>query len=289
MSKLMLQISLIRDRGIIKYAYLLALKILKWAGVGFNFTEHPIEIVDIVYVAHTKDIGTIRKSIDSLKFIKNVNIKKIVIISNNSLRFKEEIQNDSILFINEFDILGFNSDHYKYPDNDGSVTNRSPWFYQQLLKLGWAYRAESKNYIVIDSDTYFVNPISFFTQKSKYIFFATEEWWQPYFDAYQLLFCTPPIASWSRVAHMMIFNKFRVVEMLSELERINNLSWHGAIAKSRKLNSHACFSEYETYANWMLLNYPDECSTRPSYNISSYGTRRKKITSISNHSYKKSS
>jgi hypothetical protein len=289
MSKIKSQLKMLYQRGTLKYFHFLVLKIAKFFKIGFYFPPLYSVEVDIVYVVHTKDSATLPKSIQSLPYVKNITIRSIHVISNDIQTLKSLIQDERINFVNETDVVGFDTNRYPYPLECDKKGNRSGWLYQQFLKLGWATHSKTDNYIVVDSDTYFTQPISFFGNKGKFIFFGTEEWWPAYFEAFFLLFKEKTPALWSRTAHMMVFNKRNVLEMFAELELIHQTSWHEAIAKTRKINSHACYSEYETYANWMLLRHPEQCEVRPSYNINSKNpqltTKSSKFNSVSNHSY----
>ncbi len=289
MKKLRIQITIFKERGFWKYIHFLLLRIAKFLRIGFYFAEIPKKNVDILYVVHKKDLINLNKSINSLKFIKNITIDNIYIISNDVLLLDDLINDPRAIIINDDKVLGFNSDHYQYPVKENGLSNRSGWLFQQLIKLGWSLHSKSENYIVIDADTYFLQPISFFDQKGRFIFFCVEEWWLPYFKSFKMLFNYKHVAIWSRVAHMMIFNTHYVRKMLHELESIHGSTWHDAIAKTRIVDSHSCFSEFETYANWMLINHPKLCTARPSYNQGvSFENPSINLTgtiSVSNHSY----
>lgn len=287
-SKVKNQIKIFRERGLRKYSHFLLLKISKFFRIGFYFFEAPVKEVDIVYVSHKKDFAKLNQSINSLTFIKNIKIGTIYVISNDSNKIQALIEDKRIIPVDETSVLNFDVNHYPYPI-DKNLPSRSGWLFQQLIKLGWSFQSNSENYIVLDADTYFIKPISFFDKRGRFIFFCSEEWWPPYFKSFKALFNKKPVAIWSRVAHMMIFNTNLVQKLLRELETIHNCTWHEAIANTRSIDSHSCFSEYETYANWMLLNYPRQCIARPSYNqavSSAYPSLfSKKTISVSNHTY----
>lgn len=280
---------MLQERGIWKYSHFLMLKIAKALKIGFYFSDCSPKNIDIVYVVHKKDSGVLNKSIDSLRLIKNININNIFIITNDVPLITSMIKDHRVAIIDEANVLDFSIECYRYPPLEDGLPNRSGWLFQQFLKLGWSLHSKSENYIIVDADTYFIKPISFFDARGKFIFFGAEEWWPPYFEAFKLLFNEKHSVIWSRTAHMMIFNKKNVLKMLAELESIHNIPWHEAIAKTRTLNPHACHSEYETYANWMLLRNPDQCSVRPSYNTNANDPKiqsgQGSLNSISSHSY----
>lgn len=289
MNKLNTQLKLLQERGPRKYCDFLLLKFTKFLKIGFYCPTFQPKDVDIVYVVHKKDADKLCRSIKSLSLIKNISIKNIFIISNDVSLLQNLIKDDRVSFIEEGSVLDFNVRHYQYPLQNQNSNDRCGWLFQQFLKLGWSFYSNLENYIVVDADTHFISPISFFDKKGRFIFFGAEEWWPPYFKAFSLLFGEKHQVKWSRTAHMMIFNKKHVTDMLAELENIHGCTWHEAIAKTRHLNNHACHSEYETYANWMLLRHPEKCNIRPSYNTNANNpkltTHRDVFNSISSHSY----
>jgi hypothetical protein len=62
--------------------------------------------------------------------------------------------------------------------------NRNGWYLQQLLKLysGNIIPGILPNYLIIDSDTFFLKPVSFMDNNSKYIYTIGDEYHIPYFN-----------------------------------------------------------------------------------------------------------
>ena len=90
--------------------------------------------------------------------------------------------------------------------------NRNGWYLQQLLKLysGNVIPGLLPNYLIIDSDTFFLKPVSFMDNNSKYIYTIGDEYHIPYFEHMKLL-NTNFIKSYSKSGichHMMMETKY---------------------------------------------------------------------------------
>jgi hypothetical protein len=62
---------------------------------------------------------------------------------------------------------------------------------------------------------------------------------------------------------MMIFNKNLLGQMKRELEARTQQSWFDAYISTSSRTEQSCVSDYDTYANWMLRNYPEKALIRP--------------------------
>lgn len=157
-------------------------------------------------------------------------------------------------------------------------SSKTGWYFQQFLKLAWAFRCKTKDYIVIDADTIPLAPLCFTDQSGKYIFTKKVEYNKPYFDTIEKLFDgkVSRVVDFSFVAEHMIFSVDHVMEMLALINENLQLSGNSfyekilrATGKDRLLVSG--FSEFETYGNFMMSYYPQECNTH------SYRTQREAV------------
>ena len=145
--------------------------------------------------------------------------------------------------------------------------DRSGWLFQQLLKLSGDQFTEMDDYLVVDSDTVFVN-YNCFIEANKYIFLENDEWNQPYFDAFERLFNYKTVSKLSLTSHMMIFNHALLGTMKKEIEQKHGQKWYDAYISSVIVEELSSISDYDTYANWVLYNYPAMTTTAPLYNKS---------------------
>ena len=223
-------------------------KILK---IGLKEKEYKQEEIDVVIPTISKDYILINKVIDSLKYVKQ-NINKIYIISNNNEEIRNFCKLHNIVFVNEDLVLGYNKSHINY--NVFGI-DRSGWIFQQLLKLASDKIVEKENFLILDSDTFFIKDISFIKNNGKFCLQQSCEWHQKYFDVYKILLQQKRVNTFSCVSHMMLFNKKILSDLKSEIEKKNNKTWDRAILDLIDDSDTSYFSEYETYANFVKSNY----------------------------------
>lgn len=271
MNKLKILLSVYRDRNSLWLFFCwLVLKIKKILKIGFENHNTTIrKKVDIVIPTVSKDFLLLELVLKSLKQLRQ-DVNKIYIVAPDKEEIRHFCQKFNCVFVNETSVLGFGKDYIKY---DVSGTSRSGWMYQQLLKLSGENFTELKDYIVIDSDTIFVRANSFY-EDGKYQFFANEEWHKPYFNSFHYLFGHKAPTNLSLTSHMMIFNHDYLREMKKELESKHGKKWFDAYISTSQSGEFSCVSDYETYANWLLVHYPEKCQIVPFYNKS---VSRKKL------------
>mgnify|MGYP000123064370 FL=1 len=220
--------------------------------------------LDVVIPTISKDFETLSLLIKSLKYLEN-QVNNIYIVSPDNNEIINFCRKNKIIFIDELSVLGFGKDKIKYKVNG---LDRRGWIFQQLLKLSGESFTELKDYLVVDSDTIFVDYNCFMVEDGRYVYFASDEWHQPYFDAFKKIFGYEAPTSLSLTSHMMIFNHDKLREMKLELEAKHNKKWHDVYISTISPNEQSCISDYDTYANWMLYNYPDDIKILPFYNKS---------------------
>lgn len=251
-------------------------------------------IIDIVLITTQKDFDMLESVLFSLKNI-NHKIKNIYIVAPKGKFIEKFCKCHKYIFINEETVLGYNKNKNQIIVNG---KNRSGWIFQQLLKLSGDKFVEQDNYFIIDSDTILINKINLM-EKEKFIFFQNEEWNNPYFEAFERLFKYKARTKLSFTSHMMIFNKHKLRQMKEEIEKKFHCRWDDAYVKCIDMKNESSISDYETYANWMLCNYPTEIIQKPFYNKAINrlffienkqipNKMKKRFNSLSFHSYIKS-
>lgn len=146
---------------------------------------------------------------------------------------------------------------------------RNGWYLQQLIKLyaGFVIPRILDRYLVIDADTFFLNPTKFINSENQCLYNFGREYHCHYFDHMQRLHLdlTRPYEL-SGICHHMIFetkfikNLFKLVEKNEDkpfwvifLEKVEPWLRHG-------FGSGA--SEYELYFNYVCKFHPDEIEVR---------------------------
>lgn len=147
--------------------------------------------------------------------------------------------------------------------------DRNGWYLQQLLKLyaGFTIPNILDNYLVIDSDTYFLKPTEFISNEGKPIYTIGMEYHTPYFEHMNRLDSTlHKIHPFSGISHHCMFNKKILAELFACVE--NNFGnecrfWQLFLQKvdtQHVLGSGA--SEYEIYFTYLNLYHFDKILVR---------------------------
>ena len=133
--------------------------------------------MDLVIMLAEKNLPTLKQMLPYCQ--KNISCSRIVIIASPKL--KPEIEKISgVIFANEdkiFPGLSFAGVAEVLEQIIGEK-KRTGWYMQQFLKFAWAYHCNDKSYIVMDSDTFPLNPIPFI-EDGKYIFTGKIEYHKP--------------------------------------------------------------------------------------------------------------
>ena len=214
--------------------------------------------MEVAIMLAEKNLKTLKSMIPYCK--KNISCSKINILASSKLKSEiEKIPN--VVFVNEDEIfsgLSFNNVANIIEQISGKREHVG-WYLQQFLKLSWAYLCKESSYVVLDSDTFPLNPIPF-EEDGKYLFTKKIEYHKPYFSTMNRLFngeVQRVDAEVSFVAEHMIFDCSIVKELISKIQenpRLIGTSWWEkilrAIDKSDLIGSG--FSEFETYGNYVF-------------------------------------
>ena len=183
---------------------------------------------------------------------------KIIIIcpANQVDLFRNLIINYSFEVIAE-DLIISQWDIARVKSRLGKFENRAGWYYQQFLKLAYCSIAEQGRYVIWDADTVCLDaPI--FEIEGKFVFTPSRERHEPYYSTLKKLTGSDILSERSFISQYMVIDTTICREMLSEIAtRSKAGDWIDAIMSCLPLDCQSEFSEYETYGNYMLNNYPD--------------------------------
>lgn len=213
-------------------------------------------LFDIVIPVGPNDFNFIHKMID---FTKNniIGYRNIYLIScYSNLEIKDCIT------INENIFPFTNQTLNKYTNN----SKRTGWYLQQLLKLyaGLIIPNILNNYLVIDADTFFINPTTFF-EDSLPLYNTGTEYHIPYFNHMQKLH--PSLnkqINKSGICHHMLFQTNLIKELFFLIEDYNKKEFWVCFMESLNPNDieYSGASEYEIYFNYLLIYYKDKIKIR---------------------------
>ncbi len=216
-------------------------------------------MIDFVIPCHPKDFPSLKMSIDGIK--NNISCcNKIFVISNDDPNI------DGVTHISEsryFPYIDKEKISKKFESNNPSLLYRTKWIYQQFLKL---YSAKvipelTNSYVVVDSDTIFLRDVFF--DPTKFYYCKAKEYHKPYLEPIKKLFNIEETIGFSAISHHMIFNKKKLNEMISVVEkRYDSESFFDCVLNILDYNEASCMSEWDLYANYMIINYSDMCVHR---------------------------
>ena len=150
------------------------------------------------------------------------------------------------------------------------TNSRNGWYFQQLLKMyAWAYLdGLLDRYLVVDADTFFVNPTRFETTDGKCLYNFAREYNPPYFEHMARL---SPIFTrtyeLSGICHHMLFETGVVKEIIGQVEAAHKGKrfWEVFlecvdVGLRHGIGSGA--SEYELYFHYIMKTRLDEVEIR---------------------------
>lgn len=175
--------------------------------------------------------------------------------------------------------LTYNSVYdYIFSLKHGAV-KRTGWYYQQFLKMAFALCCEDEYYMVWDADTIPLKSLTFFDSDNKPFldYLENQNADLTYFETLANLMPNNPVMrvkKLSFVTEHMVFNTKIMRELIYKLSsygiRKNVDFWKNILlaVNSKKLGVSG-FSEFETYANYVLNYYPNTYHLRKWNNLRS--------------------
>ena len=202
--------------------------------------------------------------------LKYLHVESIVVIGNEDVG-KLLDGECGIEFIDEKTVCDFGIVYEAIGRRNDAAKGRAGWYYQQFLKMAYAYKSEDEYYLLWDSDTVPVREQTFFDGPKSFLDLKTE-YHKAYFDTIGVLF--PSIKKMIRGSfiseHMMIKTE-HMREMIDDISKspCNGNSWIEKIINSipeREL-AKSGFSEYETYGNYVTCKYRNEYLNRKWHSL----------------------
>lgn len=220
----------------------------------------------LIVLCTLKEIETIKNYYNVL--VNYLEPKEIAIIANQSVRQFIEKTSMSVSFIDENKVYpGMTLESVRNcicakMGKDAVAANRAGWYFQQFLKMAYAYICEEENYLVWDADTIPTHRINMISHNGKKIFDIKTEYNRAYFRTAARLF--PELHKknkFSYISEHMIVDKCIMKEMLEKMESNDDLAgdkfWEKIISAIDKEDIKGSgFSEFETYGTYVEKYYP---------------------------------
>jgi hypothetical protein len=207
------------------------------------------EPIDVVIPIIAKDLHILPLCLEGVRQCVAHPIKEIYIVAPAQQQIIQFCQDHQLKFVDENSIFGFSPKELEiqYVDAEGKVRDRSGWLFQQLVKLSGRV-GTCQHYLCIDADHVLIRPHVFLTEEGKTVFYMSYEEHLPYYDNIHRLLPNLPLDSLSYVDHKMLFDKSQLASLYQAL---GGDKWVETIKANYDRNSHAGFSEFELYGNFV--------------------------------------
>lgn len=143
--------------------------------------------------------------------------------------------------------------------------SRTGWYFQQFLKMGYAFHSPNRYYLLWDADTVPVKPVSFFDDNAKPMFALKSEYHKPYFETLHRLLGLSKCSDSSFIAEHMLIDREIMMELIQKIEKNDEIA--GTAFYEKIINCIAVeeipfsgFSEFETYGTYTCTYYPEKYS-----------------------------
>ena len=215
-----------------------------------------------------KDLGILLQNLDL--YFNYLPINEICVIGSGGLEaLLPNPNNYPIVFINEKELVDFNAIKkliVKRTQN-AKAGSRAGWYVQQFIKMAFARICQDDYYLLWDSDTVPLKPITMIEDNSP-IFDCKTEYHEPYFKTIEKLFPNlKKCIKGSFISEHMIIKTSLMRQMLNELEA--NVALEGENFAEKIINAvpvealaESGFSEFETFGTYVHSWYPGAYSLR---------------------------
>lgn len=199
-----------------------------------------------------KDLKILPLCLDGVRHCVAHPIQQIYIVAPAHPEILQFCQQHDLQFVDETSIFGFGPMelNIQFHDENGHVWNRSGWLFQQFVKLSGKV-GSCRYYLCIDADHVLIRPHIFLTEDSKTVFYMSYEEHQPYYDNIHRMLPDLALDTLSYVDHKMLFDKEQLARLHQTLSGNSGKQWTDVIKENYIIYSHAGFSEFELYGNFV--------------------------------------
>ena len=214
--------------------------------------------MDIVVVFHSKDQKVLPYCLKGLSHIKEK--RNIYLVCNDPVEYEGATYISETLYpFSKKDVDSYILEKYHW---------RSGWYFQQLLKL-YAHRVIpnlSDTFLIVDTDTVFVNDVSFIDTDGIPLYATGTEYHMQYFDHMAKLLpgLVKQFPDKSGVAHHTVFQKEFLDEFFTIVENIHKVPFWRAMMQCVDPDTAniSGMAENETYFTYMFQYHRDKVRLR---------------------------
>lgn len=216
-------------------------------------------IIDVVIPCHEKDARTLDLVVDGIRH-NGQGVRRVIVVSAKRLTQKAEWFDEALFPFskNAIAVAIFKGDEDQAKKYISDSRNRLGWIYQQLLKLYAPFVIPniSSNVLILDSDTIFLNKVSFIDAQGNALFNVGHQYHKPYFEHMNLLIpgLKRVFRDYSGICHHMLFQKYILEDLFHDIEICHGKDAWEVLAETidPKDLFHSALSEYEIYFNYVF-------------------------------------
>lgn len=237
------------------------------------------ECFDLVICAHRRHINQLVLGIPFI--IDNLRPDNVVVISSLDVnKTLKQIFDKTVSCVDEQAVVGMDlSRFYACIEAVGVPSSRANWYLQQFLKMAYCFSAVKKFYVVWDADTIPLESVPFVDEDGRYLLNKKTERHAPYFETIDNILgaesksprkfpawflanstCRVLSAAIRQVTRPSFISDYmpfdaslmrELIDMISQRGKPGDL-WYETVLKNMSKDGLSCFSEFETYGNFML-------------------------------------
>lgn len=199
------------------------------------------QALTVIVPAVEKDAPVLAHCLRSIREMIRQHLVEVWVVAPESASIRKIAAAENCKFVHEDTIL---------PRPAAELKCRG-WVLQQLIKLNASAFVSTPDYLVVDADTVFLRPQSFFRGGKSVLRYA-DQYELLYNRSLELVFGHPRRFPVSFVTHHMLFNAALVKELLHLIEQRFGRPWWEAILQEVDKGHPISFSEYELYGHFVL-------------------------------------
>lgn len=207
--------------------------------------------IDVLIPVLERDLKVLKYCVANLRKYSLNPIQNIYLVAPDNLSIKKFAKSNACQYIDERTVTKIIKSKINYKSHG---FDRSGWLFQQILKLNWDNISKNNYCLIVDSDTILTSP-HVFVQNGIIRFNCSDEYHKAYFETFNKMLGYKANYNLSFVSHYMLFERETTSMMKNEIENHSRLNWEEAVLKYCNYDDISGFSEYETYANYMLKRH----------------------------------
>lgn len=202
----------------------------------------------VIIPCHSKDFWKLPLAVEALVHNSENPLLKVVVIHEASTKVPKDVRKINLVieFVDEDEIVNVDIRHLI---EDKVPKDRYGWTIQQIATWEYILKSQGEHFLRLDADTFLVQKRAFFDEKQHLLFPVTE--YEERYDRALALVGKANISGLSFVSHHQPIFRTVLEKMVSNNRNTFYEEW---LSQMKFMDRSA--SEYHTYGNYILKNFP---------------------------------